>query len=87
MNWLLHMDHQATMRYNLNFLPQDVDSDPEDLVPIVNTGSPLEHLKPSICDIWQHVELVHIRNCYRKTIIILAEWTVKKLELVPRHTK
>ena len=67
LNWLQKMDHRATMRHNLNFMPMDMDSDPEDPTPILDPGSPLQHLKPPvhrgvrhISQIWQSVEPQHI---------------------------
>ena len=30
------------------------------------------------------MELVHIRNCWRKTVIVRAEWTAKEPKPVPR---
>ena len=43
------------MRYDLNFLTQDVVYDLKDRVPSINLGSPLQNLKLNISDIWKNV--------------------------------
>ena len=82
LNWLLKMDHRATMRHNMNFMLLDMDSDPDDSAPVLDPESPLQHLKPSVCrrirhisEIWQSVESQHIQNCWRKAGIVPEEWT------------
>ena len=37
-NWLLQMDHRSTMRFNLNFLLQAVDSDSKDPMPSLHSN-------------------------------------------------
>ena len=67
---LIDLDHRATARANLNRLPPEDMSDPEDDVPTVTEDTPLHRIKPSfrrgirhIASIWEGVQPRHITNC------------------------
>ena len=83
LRWLIHLDHRATCRRNLNRPPPEDVSDPEDAVVEVTEDTPLHRIKPSyrrgirhLARIWHAVQPRHIANCWRRAGIVPESRTV-----------